>query len=122
MKGVEYLFPGSATSFFYLLKGDYQMLESKFQTSLIKEIKDRYPGAVCLKNDPNYLQGVPDWSIFFNDRYALLEVKKSENEPPRPNQPYYVELFGEMSFSAFIYPENKDEVLLALDIHFGVIS
>lgn len=98
------------------------MLESKFQTSLIKEVKSRYPGAICIKNDANYLQGVPDWTIFFNDRYALLEVKKSENEEPRPNQPYYVELFGEMSFAAFVYPENKDEILNRLDVHFGVIS
>lgn len=98
------------------------MLESKFQTSLIKEIKARYPGAICIKNDANYLQGIPDWTIFFNDRYALFEAKKSEDAPPRPNQPYYVELFGEMSFAAFVYPENKDEFLTALDVHFGVIS
>lgn len=98
------------------------MLESKFQTSLIKEVKSRYPGAICIKNDANYLQGVPDWTIFFNDRYALLEVKKSEDETPQPNQPYYVELFGEMSFAAFVYPENKDEILNRLDVHFGVIS
>lgn len=42
---------------------------------------------------------------------AALEGKKSASAPHRPNQDYYVQQMDEMSFAAFIYPENKEEVL-----------
>jgi hypothetical protein len=89
-------------------------LESKFQAELIKELKDMFPGCVVLKNDPNYIQGIPDLTIFYNYRWATLEVKKSKNAPHQPNQDYYVDMMDRMSFSAFIYPENKEEVLREL--------
>jgi hypothetical protein len=72
-----------------------------------------------LKNDPNYLQGVPDLSIFWRDKWATLEVKKSANAPAQPNQRYYVDKMNHMSFSRFIYPENKEEVLHELQQSFG---
>jgi hypothetical protein len=87
------------------------MLESKFQTQLIKEIKRMIPGCVVLKNDASYLQGVPDLLVLYKDRWAMLEVKISENAHVSPNQAYYINMFRTMSFSAFIYPENKKEVL-----------
>ena len=94
------------------------MLESKFQTKLIKEIKERFPGCVVLKNDSSYLQGVPDLSIFYKDRWAMLEVKQSAKASHRPNQSYYVDKMNEMSFSRFVFPENKDEVLDELEVLF----
>jgi hypothetical protein len=93
------------------------MLESKFQADLIKELKAEFPGCVVLKNDSSYLQGVPDLSIFYKDRWAMLEVKKSANAKHQPNQDYYVNKMSEMSYSAFIYPENKDEVMGTLKHH-----
>lgn len=93
------------------------MLESKFQADLIKELKAEFPGCVVLKNDSSYLQGVPDLSIFYKDRWAMLEVKKSANAKHQPNQDYYVNKMSEMSYSAFIYPENKDEVMNTLKHH-----
>lgn len=87
------------------------MRENKFQSDLIKELKVRFPGCIVLKNDPNYIQGIPDLLILYGDRWASLECKKSAHEKTRPNQPYYVETMNEMSFSSFIYPENKEEVL-----------
>lgn len=87
------------------------MLESHFDTKLIKELKHRFPGCIILKNDANYLQGVPDRIILWNDKWATLETKKTKNASRQPNQDYYVNKMNEMSFSAFIYPENMEEVL-----------
>ena len=35
-------------------------LERDFQRKVIKEIGKRLPGSRVLKNDPNYIQGIPD--------------------------------------------------------------
>lgn len=87
------------------------MIESKFQKDLIKEIKERFPGSIVLKNDPNYIQGFPDLLILHNKRWALLECKRSERASHQPNQDYWVRKANEMSFASFIFPENKEEVL-----------
>lgn len=94
------------------------MLESKFQSMLIEELESRFPGCIVLKNDPTYIQGIPDLTIFYKDKWATLECKKSANEPLRPNQKYYVETMNSMSFSAFIFPENKEDVLNDLERSF----
>ena len=89
------------------------MKESKFQGDLVKEIKERLPGAIVTKLDAKHIQGIPDLLILYNDRWGTLECKKDEYEMnhPRKNQPYYVDLMNKMSFSAFIFPGNKEEVL-----------
>ena len=87
------------------------MKENKFQSSLIKNIKDLLPGCIVLKNDANYIQGIPDLSIFYKGKWAMLECKKSAKESHQPNQDIYVKKANEMSFARFIYPENKQEVL-----------
>ena len=92
------------------------MLESTYQGKLIKKLKVLFPGCVVLKNDPGYLQGVPDLIILYRDRWAMLEAKANEDSPRQPNQPYYVEKLNEMSFAAFIYPENEEEVIRALQL------
>ena len=90
------------------------MLESKFQGNLIKKLKNEFPGCIVLKNDSSYLQGIPDLTIFYKDKWATLECKKSANASHQPNQDYYVDQMNEMSFSRFIYPENEQEVLAEL--------
>ena len=87
------------------------MKESKFQSLLIKELKEEFPGCIVLKNDPNYIQGIPDLLILFRDHWAALECKQKEKASHRPNQEYYVNLMNEMSYAQFIYPENKEEIL-----------
>ena len=67
-----------------------------------------------MKNDSSYIQGIPDLIILFEDKWAALEVKKSAKASHRPNQEYYVDLMDRMSFAAFIYPENKEEILYEL--------
>lgn len=85
--------------------------ENQFQSELIKELKTRLPGCIVLKNDPNYIQGIPDLTVFYGKHWATLECKRSKNSAHRPNQDYYVNRMDEMSYSRFISPENKKEVL-----------
>ena len=92
--------------------------ENEFQAGLIKEIKARFPGAMVLKNDPNYIQGIPDLTVFYGDKWAMLECKRSSDSSKRPNQEYYIDKLGEMSFASFISPENKEEVLNELEQSF----
>ena len=90
------------------------MLESKFQADLKSELQDLFPGCIVTKLDTSYIQGVPDLLVLYKDKLATLECKKSANAKRQPNQPYYVDMMNEMSFSRFIYPENKEEVLSEL--------
>lgn len=90
-------------------------LERDFQAKLIKEIKHRFDGCIVMKNDANYIQGIPDLIVLYNDRWASLECKRSTKASKRPNQEYYVSKMNEMSFSRFICPENKEEVLDELE-------
>ena len=87
------------------------MLESKFQANLIKEIKEKLPGCIVMKTDPNYIQGMPDLLILHKNKWASLENKRSANAKKQPNQQYYVDKMNEMSFSRFVCPENKEAVL-----------
>lgn len=90
------------------------MLENRFKTKLIKELKEMFPGCIVIHTDPNEIQGIPDLIVLHEKRWAALEGKKSAHARCQPNQPYYVDLMNEMSFAAFIYPENKEEVLYEL--------
>lgn len=94
---------------------DESKLEAKYQSQLIKNIKSRFPGCIVLKNDSSYIQGIPDLSIFYRDKWAMLEVKRSKSASHRPNQEYYVKMADDMSFSRFIYPENEEEVFCELE-------
>lgn len=87
------------------------MLENKFQAKLIKKLKKLYPDCIVMKNDPTYIQGIPDLLILHKDKWASLECKKSANARHQPNQDYYVDKMNGMSFSSFICPENEEEVL-----------
>lgn len=87
------------------------MKENKFQSDLIKELKNEFPGCVVLKNDANYLQGFPDLLVLHNDKWAALECKREASASHQPNQDYYIKKLNEMSYAGFIHPENKREVL-----------
>src|ERR1044071_6038441 len=90
------------------------MLESKFQEQLIKKLYERFPGCVVLKNDPALKQGILDLTILYNDMWAMLECKASAKSRVQPNQDHYVYTLNAMSFASYIYPENEEEVLDAL--------
>lgn len=95
------------------------MKESEFQAKLIKELKKRFPGCVVIKNDPEYIQGFPDLTVFYNNHWAVLECKASSNASHQPNQDFYISHLDDMSFGRFISPENKEEVLNDLQSAFG---
>ena len=90
------------------------MLESSFQAQLIKDLKKIFPGCIVTKNVSSYIQGIPDLTIFYKDKWATLECKQNARAKKQPNQEYYVGRMNEMSFSKFICPENKEEVLYEL--------
>ena len=85
--------------------------EGKFKRELKTELTEMFPGCIITQLDPNDIQGVPDLLILYKDRWATLECKKSEDASHRPNQDYYVGLMNDMSYSSFIFPENKKAVL-----------
>lgn len=89
-------------------------VEREYQAKLIKRIKELLPGCIVMKNDPEYIQGIPDLTVLYHNKWATLEVKREKNAKHRPNQDYYVGMMDEMSFSKFIYPENEEEVLIEL--------
>ena len=102
------------------LKGGFIFMtkEAAYQSKLVKRIKDRFPGSIVMKTDPTQRQGMPDLLILHEDKWASLEVKRSEKAPRRPNQEYYVDKLNKMSFSSFIFPENEEEVLNAMERSF----
>lgn len=90
------------------------MTENQYQATLIKKLKEMFPGCVITKLDAQYQQGTPDLLILWNRHWAVLEIKASAHANSQPNQDYYIARLGEMSFASYIYPENEEEVLSAL--------
>lgn len=85
--------------------------ERDYQPILIARLKEMFPGCIVLKNDCEYIQGFPDLTILYRNKWAALETKRSANAPHQPNQDYYIDLLDQMSFASFIFPENEEEVL-----------
>lgn len=99
-----------------------QKSEGKFKTALKKEIESRLPGSMVFYLNPNDIKGIPDLEVLYESRWAVLEAKKSEEDyrkdlanPEKMSQSYYVNKMNDMSFAAFIFPENKEEVLNAME-------
>lgn len=87
------------------------MRESKFQAELIQDLKDLLPGCMVLKNDANYIQGIPDLLILYKNKWAALECKDSANARQQPNQAWYIGVMNDMSYAAFIHPGNREEII-----------
>ena len=95
------------------------MKENKFQSNLKKELKNKFPGCIITKLDSGDIQGIPDLLILYKDKWATLENKRNAKASKQPNQEYYVNKMNKMSFSRFIYPENKETVLNELEEMFN---
>lgn len=87
------------------------MRESVFKRNLKIEIRRMFPRCIILDNDSSVLQGIPDMIVLWKNQWAALECKSHQGAPVRPNQAHYVNQMARMSFAAFIYPENMDQVL-----------
>jgi VRR-NUC domain. len=90
------------------------MTENQYQAKLIKKLEKMFPGCIILKTDSGYRQGIPDLILLWHEYWAVLEVKASALSNLQPNQGYYIGQLDAMSFAAYIYPENEEEVLSAL--------
>ena len=86
-----------------------------YKSQIIKKLEELFPGCLIARNDPKDThQGIPDLTIFYGDRWAMLETKAATKSERQPNQEYWIEHYNQQSFASFIYPENEEEVLNAL--------
>lgn len=86
--------------------------ENAYQSKLIKKLRQLHPDWIIVKNDANYLQGIPDWTVFANGKYAFFDVKRSSDAVHQPNQDWYINNANETgAFGMFVYPENEEEFL-----------
>jgi hypothetical protein len=93
---------------------------SGFKSSLIKELERLFPGCVIFNQDPlRTHQGIPDLLILYRDKWAMLETKAATGSARQPNQEYWVDHYNEMSFAAFVSPENVEDVLDGLQSAFS---
>lgn len=91
------------------------MNEGSYQTNLCEKIREKIPGALIMKTDPTFVQGIPDLLILKNEKWAALEVKKDKKASHRPNQDFYVNKLNDWSYAAVIFPENEKEILNELE-------
>lgn len=106
--------------FYFLLFGRMtELKENAFQARLIKRLKEIFPGCIVMKNDSGYIQGIPDLTILWHDKWAMLECKQSEKASRQPNQEYYISKASSMSFARFVFPENEEEVIRDIQRAFG---
>ena len=97
--------------------------EGNFKKKLIKDIKKEFPGCIVTKLEADYCNGIPDILILHKDKWATLEAKKNKGEVTKERenklaQDHYVAKMNSMGYSSYVYPENKEEVLNELKVHF----
>ena len=97
--------------------------EGNFKEKFIKDIEKELPDCIVTKLEADFNNGIPDVLVLHKDKWATLECKKSEKEVAKDrinkkSQDYYINEMNKMSFSRYVYPENKEEVLNELKIHF----
>lgn len=94
------------------------VLERVYQPKFIKRLRREFPGIVIIKNDTDYQQGFPDWTLLYHQCWAVLEIKRKRPRPGtsdfEPNQEWFIEELDKLCFSACVYPENEEEIIDAL--------
>ena len=97
--------------------------EGIFKKKLIAELEKEFPDCLITKLEADFNTWIPDVLIVDGPRWATLEVKASKADVTKPRknkeaQDYYVKKMRRMSYSSYVYPENKEEVLNELKVHF----
>ena len=95
------------------------MLESEIQARVIKRLfkiihAGDIGGGMILKSDASYCQGIPDILILYDNKWAALEIKRTRHAHIQPNQRHYVEKMNNMSYAAFLYPDNEEQIISEL--------
>jgi hypothetical protein len=96
------------------------MLESEYQSRLIKTLKKKYDGCVVIKTDPSHHVGFPDLLILYNKKWAALECKRNNKSAMSDSQKYHINILNSMSYAARISRENQEEVFDGLSKTFGL--
>lgn len=88
------------------------MTESRLQHLIIGWLKDKGAYVIKTKPQPGTPTGCPDIIALFGDRWAAIEVKKSENASFRPGQkPTLAYLSAFNGWLVFVcYPDNWPDV------------
>lgn len=94
--------------------------EIPFEQKFCRKLRGLHRDLYVMKNDASLIQGFPDRVVYFRDKYAILEFKRSENASHRPNQDWYINHFAKYTYSTFVYPENADKVFSELCSFFGL--
>ena len=97
--------------------------EGTFKSKLIDDLEKEFPECIVTKLEADFKAGIPDILIVNGNQWATLEAKASKADVTKQRrnkyaQDYYVEKMNKMSFSSYIYPENKEEVLHELKVFF----
>lgn len=97
--------------------------EGTFKTKLIGEIEKEFPDCIVTKLEADFKAGIPDILIVNGKQWVTLEAKKSKADVTKQRrnkdaQDYYVARMNKMSYSSYVYPENKEEVLNELKVFF----
>lgn len=91
-----------------------------FKAALIKELERLFPGCVIIHQDPNRThQGIPDLLVLYGDTWIMLETKAATGSARQANQEYWVDFYNQMSYAAFVSPENVEDVLDAIQLAFS---
>lgn len=91
------------------------MRESAFERRVVSDIKSWNDNVLVLKNNASMIQGIPDRTVYFADKFAMLEFKKSKDAKHQPNQDWYIDKINSNGgFARFIYPENEEKTLADL--------
>jgi hypothetical protein len=94
--------------------------ERNYQSDLIHRIKDRYPGSIVLKNDASHKRGIPDLTVLYKNKWAVLECKQYDKASHRPGQDKYISEMNAMSYASFISPDNEEDVFNEMDEAFEI--
>lgn len=93
--------------------------EAKFQAQVKKWLVSK--GCEVFKMTPG--SGIPDSTedlLFLKEGFwGFLECKKSKDAKHRPGQDKTVARHNSMSYSAFCYPENWEEIKKELEVILG---